>query len=101
MAEIKVTRNDELSRYDVYSDGKHAGFAEFVKRPGNRILFPHTEVFPEFRGGVVAGQLAHEALTDAAASGDTIVPICPFLVKYLHRHEIPGAKIDYSLAGEA
>lgn len=101
MAEITVTRNDELSRYEVFSDGTLAGFVEFVKHPGNRVLFPHTEVFPEYRGGGISLQLAHEALTDAAASGDTLVPICPFIVKYLRRNEIPGATVDFALAPEA
>lgn len=94
MTEIAVTRNDEKSRYEITSDGVLAGFAEFDLRPG-AIRFTHTEVDPAFQGQGLAGRLAKEALTDAAASGDGIVPLCPYIAKYLETHEIPGAEIRW------
>ncbi|WP_407358645.1 N-acetyltransferase [Microbacterium sp. LTA6] len=89
-----VTRNDELSRYEIRTDGTLAGFAEFDRRPGE-IRFTHTEVDPAFQGQGLAGRLAADALADAAASGDVIVPFCPYIAKYLQTHEIDGAKIRW------
>lgn len=94
MSDITVTRNDELSRYEIRTDGTLAGFSEYDRRPG-MIRFTHTEVDPAFQGQGLAGKLAAEALADAAASGDTIVPLCPYIAKYLQTHEVPGAEIRW------
>lgn len=89
-----VTRNDETSRYEIRLGETLAGFAEFERRPGE-ILFTHTEVDPAFQGKGLASILASGALTDAATSGDTIVPYCPYIAKYLTTHEVEGAEIRW------
>ena len=94
MTDITVTRNDDASRYEIHSDETLAGFAEFELRPG-AIRFIHTEIDPAFQGQGLAGILAERALTDAAASGDAIVPLCPYIAKYLTTHELPGAEIRW------
>mgnify|MGYP002738465925 FL=1 len=94
MADITVTRNDEASRYEIHYDGTLAGFAEYQLRPGE-ILFVHTEIDPAFQGKGLATKLAYDALTDAVAHDETIVPYCPFIAKYLTTHEIPGAQIRW------
>jgi len=94
MTDITVTRNDDESRYEIRTDGALAGFAEFQLRPG-AIRFIHTELDPAFQGQGLAGVLAERALTDAVATGDAIVPLCPYIAKYLTTHEIPGAEIRW------
>ena len=94
MTDITVTRNDAASRYEIRSDDVLAGFAEFDLRPGS-IRFIHTEVDPAFQGQGLAGQLASAALTDAVAQGEAIVPLCPYIAKYLETHEIAGADIRW------
>ena len=94
MTDITVTRNDDESRYEIRTDGALAGYAEFQLRPG-ATRFTHTELDPAFQGQGLAGILAEKALTDAAASGDAIVPLCPYIAKYLTTHEIPGAEIRW------
>ncbi|MBT2484517.1 MULTISPECIES: GNAT family N-acetyltransferase [unclassified Microbacterium] len=92
MTDITVTRNDDASRYEIRADGVLAGFAAFDIRPG-AIRFIHTEVDEAFQGQGLASRLAFDALTDAAASGAAIVPLCPYIAKYLETHEIAGAEI--------
>lgn len=94
MTDIRVTRNDEASRYEVFSGDDLAGFAEFEHRPGE-IAFTHTEVDQEFRGDGIAAQLARESLKDAAASGDAIVPECSFIEVYLRTHPLEGAEVRW------
>ena len=94
MTDVILTRNDEESRYEIRSDDALAGFAEYSRRPG-LIRFTHTEIDPAFQGTGLAGQLAEYALQDAAASGDTIVPLCPYIAKYLKTHTIEGAEIRW------
>ena len=89
-----VSRNDDASRYEIRVGDTLAGFAEFDHRPGE-IRFIHTEVDPAFQGRGLAGILAKAALTDAAASGEAIVPLCPYIAKYLETHDIPGAEIRW------
>lgn len=89
-----VTRNDETSRYEIHVDDILAGFARFERRPGE-ILFTHTEIDPAFQGRGLAGRLATEALADAVASGDTIVPHCPYIARHLETHDVAGASIRW------
>lgn len=89
-----VTRNDESSRYEIRVGDTLAGFAEIKLRDGE-ILFTHTEVDPAFQGQGLASILAGEALADAAASGDTIVPYCPYIARHLERNEVVGAKVRW------
>ena len=94
MTDITVLRNDETSRYEIRSDDILAGFAEFDRRPG-AMRFLHTEIDPAFQGQGLAGRLAAFVLADAAASGEAIVPLCPYIATYLETHEIEGAEIRW------
>lgn len=92
--DLAVTRDDDASRYEIRQGDVLAGFAEFERRPGE-IRFTHTEVDPAFQGRGIAGALAAGALADAAASGDAIVPLCPYIEKYLRTHDMPGADVRF------
>jgi predicted GNAT family acetyltransferase len=99
MADLKVTRNDEASRYELHvSDDTHdhtlAGYASF-EQASNRIRFTATEIDPAFRGKGLGETLAAEALADAARRGDTIVPLCPFISSYLEKNEVAGAVVEW------
>ncbi|MFN3865874.1 MAG: GNAT family N-acetyltransferase [Demequina sp.] len=92
MTDTAVTRNESESRYDVHVDGELAGFAVY-EIDGDRAAFTHTEVFEKYQGAGIAGTLAGEALADAAKRGLTLVPVCPYIAKYLERHEVEGATV--------
>lgn len=94
MSEPTLTRNDEASRYEIHVGDALAGFIEVERSPG-RVNFTHTEVDPAFQGGGIAGKLAAFALADAAGSGDTLIPTCPYIERYLRKNEIPGAKVEW------
>lgn len=89
-----VARNEDAGRYEALIDGALAGYVEFRERPG-RIVFTHTETLPDFSGQGVGSALAEQALADAVARDLTIVPLCPFIARYLQRHEIDGATIEW------
>lgn len=91
-----VIRNDEAGQYQlVLDDGLVAGFTEFVHDGPGRLIFPHTEIDPAFSGRGYATTLVSAAMADVAARGETVVPVCPFVVKYLKEHEVPGLKIEW------
>ncbi|MGX1702270.1 GNAT family N-acetyltransferase [Microbacterium sp. NPDC055357] len=93
--EPTVTRDDAQSRYEVHVGDVLAGFTEFRTDSRGRVVFPHTEVDPAFRGKGLAGVLIGEAMTDSAARGDTVVPVCPAVAKYVRANEIGGLTVAW------
>jgi uncharacterized protein len=84
MAETKVVHNREQLRYEVYADGKLAGFTQYY-RTGDRVVFTHTEIDGAFSGQGLGKVLAGEALDDVVAGGKVIVPMCEFIAGYLRK----------------
>lgn len=94
-AEATVIRNDEKRRYEIHMDGTLAGYTEFRVDDEGRLVFPHTKIDPAFAGRGLGGALVGEALADVAARGETAVPVCPFVVKYVRDHDVPGLTIHW------
>ncbi|EOM75150.1 N-acetyltransferase [Rhodococcus rhodnii] len=88
--EPTVDHATALHRYEVHADGTLAGFTEYVDRDdatkGAQRVFYHTEVDQAFAGRGLAGTLVGRALADTAASGRRIVPVCPYVAKYVESH---------------
>ena len=85
-ANVTVQDNPDQNRYEaVVESGVVAGFAEYVKRDG-QLIFTHTEVDDAFEGQGVGSALARGALDAARETGLPVVPQCPFISKYIHRH---------------
>lgn len=81
-----VTVTDEGDRFEARTDdGVVAGFAAYVREPG-KVIFTHTEVDPAFEGQGVGSALAVGALDQVRASGERVVPLCPFIRAYIERH---------------
>lgn len=76
----------DRKRYEITQDGRLAGFAEYQLVRGDRIVFTHTEIDPDFGGQGLGSVLVAEALADARERELQIVPICPFVAKYVHEH---------------
>jgi predicted GNAT family acetyltransferase len=84
MADTKVVHNREQLRYEIFADGKPAGFTQYY-RTGNRVVFTHTEIGKEFGGQGLGKVLATEALDDVVADGKVIVPVCEFIAGFLKK----------------
>jgi len=93
--QITVTRNDEEHRYEVHAGDVLAGFTTFRIDSRGRLLFPHTEVDPAFRGRGLAQAVVAEAMADAARRGETVVPHCPVVAKYIREHEVAGLTVEW------
>ncbi|ONK14745.1 GNAT family N-acetyltransferase [Streptomyces sp. MP131-18] len=81
-----VERNDARHRYEILLDGTLAGFTAYRDRDGQRV-FHHTEIDDAFAGQGLASLLVQQALTDTRTAGKRIVPVCPYVAKYLQRHD--------------
>jgi uncharacterized protein len=83
--DVKVVDHPELSRFEIWADGKVAGFARYHLAPG-KIVFTHTEVDPAYEGEGLGSTLASGALDAARERSLRIDPQCPFIAAYVKRH---------------
>jgi uncharacterized protein len=82
---IQVHDEPAERQYVITVDGEPAGAATYRLRDGV-ITFLHTEVRPAFGGRGLGGRLAADALDDARRRGLRVVPICPFIAKFIREH---------------
>ena len=82
---VTVRDNPTDSRYDIYHDDALAGFTAY-ELAGDQITFTHTETFPAFAGKGLAKQLVTEALDDVRRRGLTVLPVCPYVRKFISRN---------------
>ena len=72
-------------RYEILVGGRLAGFTEYRDRDAQRVFF-HTEIDEAFAGQGLASVLVQQALEDVRTSGRRIVPVCPYVAKFLQKH---------------
>lgn len=84
---------DAGDRYEIVVGDEVAGLTRYLDRGGQRIFF-HTEVDDRFAGQGLAGLLVHGALDDTVAAGKRIVPICPYVARYLTKHHEHADSVD-------
>ena len=94
---ISIVKNKELSRFEIYSDGELAGFADF--RIENQIIsYTHTEIDPKFGGKGLGSQQIKEALDEALEQNLEVAPYCSFVSAYIKKsgekyiHLVPESK---------
>ena len=81
----EVSLNNDYPRYEIRVGGELAGFADFIERDGVR-TFNHTEVFPEFQGQGLSGELIQYALDDTHDEGKQVVPQCSAVAHFMDKH---------------
>ncbi|MFB7212927.1 GNAT family N-acetyltransferase [Streptomyces sp. NPDC056255] len=81
-----VRHVDARHRYEILVDDNRAGLTAYRDRDDRRVFF-HTEIDDAYAGQGLAAILVEQALTDVRASGMRIVPVCPYVAKFLKKHE--------------
>jgi predicted GNAT family acetyltransferase len=84
MADTEVVRNG--STYEVRVEGKLAGLTAF-EVISDLVVFTHTEIDDAYAGQGLGKVLAAHALDDVVAQGKAIVPVCPFIAKFVLRNK--------------
>lgn len=88
--EITVRNVPEEHRYVALDpDGKVVGSAEYQLTP-QLVVFTHTEVDDAMEGRGVGALLARGALDDVRGTGLKVLPLCPFIKRYIRRHREYG-----------
>lgn len=94
MADITIRDNPDEHRFEVLVNGDFAGVADY-RMAGDRIIFPHVEVHPRFRGQNVASTLVRYALDHVRDEGTRmVVPVCPFVKTFIRRYPEYQSLVD-------
>jgi predicted GNAT family acetyltransferase len=82
---ISILKNDELNRFEIYSDGELAGFAEY-KVSNQMISYTHTEIDTRFGGQGLGSQLIKEVLDEVLEQNLEVAPYCSFVSAYIKKN---------------
>jgi predicted GNAT family acetyltransferase len=94
---IFILKSEELNRFEIFSDGELAGFADF-KIENQMISYTHTKIDPRFGGQGLGSQLIKEALDEALEQNLEVAPYCSFVSAYIKKsgekylHLVPESK---------
>ncbi len=92
----EVRDNEQRFRFEILVDGAVVGFVEYNVR-GGRMILVHTEVDPAHTGQGLATALVQHALDDIRNRNLEIVPVCPFVERYIERHPEYDDLVDHEL----
>ena len=92
----KIRNNRDRSRYEIVVDGVVAGFLQYTMR-GGRVVLAHTEVPDANSGKGLATSLVRGALDDIRQRGLYIVPVCPFVERFVERNPEYDDLVDHEM----
>ena len=92
----EVRDNPQRFRYEILVDGEVVGFVQYNMR-GGRLILVHTEVDEarQLKGSATA--LVRGALDDIRRRGLQIVPVCPFVERFVERHPEYDDLVDHEM----
>jgi predicted GNAT family acetyltransferase len=85
LTEAEVVDAPEASRYELRLGDRAIGFVAYRRR-NDRIVFIHTEIDESYEGRGLGSRLAEAALEDVRGKGLVVVPLCPFIARYIQEH---------------
>lgn len=84
-SESSVTLNAAENRFELFTDGR-LSVVEFQRRDEHTLALTHTEVPEELEGQGIGSRLVRGVFGYVRANGLNVIPLCPFVVAFLHRH---------------
>ncbi|WP_248312133.1 GNAT family N-acetyltransferase [Bosea sp. BK604] len=84
IASAVVTEDTGANRFNMALEGGIA-YATFRRQDG-LLIISHTEVPRALRGRGIGSQLVHGIFELARRRGEKILPVCPFVADWAHRH---------------
>lgn len=83
---LELLDHVESKRFQFQLDGDDLAKIEYIKTKDKRIYLTHTEVPKGYEGQGIGSKIIGLALEHIKAEGWSLVPLCPFVAKYLQRH---------------
>lgn len=84
--EPRVVDNPNELRYELWLGDEFVGEIRYTREDG-RVVLVHTEIYPRHTGEGLGNALVQGALDDLRERGIEYDVICPFVARYLTRHE--------------
>lgn len=81
-----ITREAGPDRFQIAVDGDPAGLLRFVDDDAGRRIMFHTEVSDDHAGEGLGGHLVTAALDRTREEGLRVVPVCPYVKRFVERH---------------
>ena len=94
--DVAVTEDTDNHRFVATVDGSQAGFIVYYRTQG-RYLLVHTEVDEQFQGEGVGSQLVRGTLDRIRDGGSSVVPLCPYVKRWMGKHEEYQSLVDEEL----
>ena len=93
--DVDVADSPELKRYEARIGEELAGFAEY-QITDEIVVMTHTEVFDAFEGKGIGSALVRGALDDVRGKGLSVLPLCPFVGRFIDRHSEEYGELRYT-----
>jgi predicted GNAT family acetyltransferase len=84
--QIGTTDNVDFSRFEVYADGRLAGYSSYRIRNG-RMSMLHTWTDPGFQRRGLASAVVRAALESARLRNLKVLPYCGFVAGYIRHND--------------
>ena len=86
MSEKIFLINEAKKRFELQLEG-HTAFIEYILAQGDIMFLTHTEVPATLAGKGVGSEIVEKALNYLKDHKYTLAPLCPFVAKYLTKHQ--------------
>lgn len=83
--EYELIDNEERHQYEFHIE-KYTPVIEYIKSTNGEIFLTHTEVPTALSGQGIGSQMVEKALEDIERQQLRLVPLCPFVAAYIHKH---------------
>lgn len=84
-----TVRDDSARRRFELDVADGVAFIDYL-RDGHNVIMTHAEVPHALRGGGIGSTLVEGALALVRERGEKVVPLCPFVARYIQRHPETG-----------
>lgn len=84
--DFTIRNNPDRARDELLDGDTVIGQAAYVDDGEGHRIFYHTAIDEKYGGQGLAGRLAAQALDETVAAGLKIVPVCPFIKKFLRKN---------------
>ncbi len=81
---MELTDNTEKKQFEMVTDGSTSRIEYMIM--GNKIFLTHTEVPTELEGKGIGSKIIQLALEEIEKRNLKLIPLCPFVAKYLTKH---------------
>ncbi len=74
----EIQHNETDKKFEIFQDGKSAGFMTYTWAGDDKFIIDHTEVDAQYNGLGLGKNLVEAAINFARKKGVKIIPLCTF-----------------------